>query len=656
MWSAFAGVTGETGESRLFRGARALAYLTTLAWLLVTPSTLFPFVVGKFAWFRGCVGLAWALLLAGLVTSPAQRADALRERLRSAITAPLGLALGVFALAVLAACAFGLDPSWSFWANFERGEGGLQILSFYLFFLLLAVLIEQERQWIFLFRCLCAVALASVGYGLLAALGVPGVTGGRLGDPDFRFSGAMGNPAFFAAQMLFAIFFALYAACARLDGRLRFPADAVWSLVCGLFLATLLWAKTRGAFVGLAAGYLVFSTSLALLRRRWPRRLLISGAVGLVILIALVALRSQPFVQRLPFARILDLSPSTESFTFRESLWRTAWRGFLGRPMLGLGPENVVLAHERHYDPALFHPPQFAGGFPDRAHDLMLDYLVTVGVVGTAAFLAPLVLLCWLTIRRSPDRPAQRALVLGIVAAYVVQGLVLFDGLFTYLPLAVLFARAQGAAARPPDSPGAGARGGPGLRFRRAIDLAGIPLALALVGLLTVAGAVLPFAKAALTESALISMKRGDSLPEMRRRIDRALSFPSPVGSEETAAKLVHALAAMTDGRRAPVESIRELASVIEPEVPPGAPQWVELASFYRSLATLTSEREDHDRAVDYFLRARRVAPGMPDVLYPLFELYFLGKDIPGLHDVGPEILSRWPGDAVVQQIMNAVR
>ncbi|KKL11323.1 hypothetical protein LCGC14_2546990, partial [marine sediment metagenome] len=88
-----------------------------------------------YVWFRSLIGLALIFFLLGLLFN--READFYWERLKRIVRSPLFIAVSVFVTAFLAATFFGVDPAFSFWSNFERGEGGLQILNLYVFFVLL---------------------------------------------------------------------------------------------------------------------------------------------------------------------------------------------------------------------------------------------------------------------------------------------------------------------------------------------------------------------------------------------------------------------------------------------------------------------------------------------------------------------------------------
>jgi O-antigen ligase len=644
-----------------FLVANVLLHASLLAFVLVTPWTFCPLVVPKFVWFRGTTLLAVAFFLLGLATSPAPRAQDTLRRVRATVTSPLGLAVTAFALAVQLACLLGEDPSRSFWSNLDRGEGAAQLLILYCYFLLLAALFDRPREWLFFFKSICVAGLLSVVYGLLEAFNVLGLFEIRpLDQPGFRFEGANGSAESFAAVALFAIFFSLFVVSAGPPRRLRSPGNAIWLGSSLVFVAALLWSGTRGALLGLAAGGLTFAIALAISQPRWRRPLVAAGAAGAALAL-LAAVQRHTTARLLPYslARLFDLSLSTGTFADRRTIWRMVWNGFLDRPLLGLGPENVTLAIYRHFDPSYYRPPQAYSGTPDRAHNLLFDDLATIGVIGTVAFLSIFVVFYLRAAKRIvpeglADRPIARALLLAMPVAYLVQNLVFFDTLTTYICLFTFLAFAQQLhSPAPAGAAGDGAtKDGPSRERPLRIGLAvvGIPLSLSLL----VMGAVLPYLKAKRIRDAMESPYRNKSLPEILDDVDQAVGLYSPSGDEDTTVALVRNLGTMMDeDRNLPPEVVHELLGHIEPTAGPGVEQWCALGMVYSRLTFRASRADDYARAVAYFSKARERAPWLPTVLYPLLDVYRGRGDRQGIAELGEAILSRWPDDARVRHIVH---
>ncbi|MDO8504812.1 MAG: O-antigen ligase family protein [Candidatus Liptonbacteria bacterium] len=438
-----------------FRISRYFLYSSVFAIALVTTSTLFPFIVGKYSWFRSAVDFSLIFFLFGMLSENSAEGDRYLKRLWSVLKSPLGIAVSAFTAMFLLACAFGVNPANSFWSNFERGEGGLQILHLYLFFLLLATLFDDEKNWKILFYCIFGAALLSIGYGILAGMKASNTIGPAFGEPSFRFQGSIGNPAYMATYLIFVLFYAFYAFFSERQKELKSPKSIFLLFLVLVFAAFLFLAATRGAFLGLMGSTLVFLCYVAFANKRWRKWLLGAAAVLILFVGSMIALKDNPTVKKLPFARVFDISISAQTFGDRMEIWKMAWDGFKERPLLGVGPENFLYVFDHNFNPAYFKPPAQFGAWFDRAHSIIFDYLAEIGILGALAFFSIFGVFYLEFFRKNrragnsdnPSRlsllpPAARALVFALPVAYLVQGLVLFDILPTYLNLFIFFALA----------------------------------------------------------------------------------------------------------------------------------------------------------------------------------------------------------------------
>ena len=91
------------------------------------------------------------------------------------------------------------------------------------------------------------------------------------------------------------------------------------------------------------------------------------------------------------------------------------------------------------------------------------------------------------------------------------------------------------------------------------------------------------------------------------------MGFYSPAGDEETSVLLLAKLRDMLKAR--PADFVRELLPHVESRSAPGVRQSLALGTIYLSLMERASNPADYDRAVAYFSRARRHAPGLPAAL-----------------------------------------
>lgn len=451
---------------------------------IVTPSTLFPFIVGKYVWFRASVDLALLAFALGLLFHPHQSTTiSAHQRLASLYKNPLVLAVSAFVIIFLLAGFFGVDPAFSFWSNFERGEGGVQILHLYAFFMLLAVLFREEKDWQKLFAWSLVAGLFMAFYGLGAGLryvdaelqtrdlpsgGVEEIFTGRGGPwyqtfksyigpsftgDNYRFQGSIGNAAYVAAYAIFMLFYAAYLLATKYRARLRSFGAFVLFFLLAVFLAVFFLAATRGAFLGLIGAALAFLGYFVYAHKKWRRSLLAGGAVLVLLVALLVNFKDAPFVKAIPGSRIFDLSFTAQTFEHRTIMWGIALEGWKERPLLGWGPENYLQVFDRKFAPSYFKPSEGFGAWFDRAHSIYFDYLVETGILGLLSFLAIFAVIYRYLFRslsraESSEKSEEKrnggetplafralpsALTFALPVAYLIQGIVLFDVLPIYV-------------------------------------------------------------------------------------------------------------------------------------------------------------------------------------------------------------------------------
>lgn len=167
----------------------------------------------------------------------------------------------------------------------------------------------------------------------------------------------------------------------------------------GIFvIAALILTMSRSGFIGLLVSLFFF----ILVYSWWMRRLrifmglmmipLLFGFIMMYVNIArgtptdtMSAVNSQTLISR--FAINQENLRSVES---RSVLWSATWKLILERPWFGYGLDTFSLAFTRVAPPELLQTEDM-NSYADRAHNILLDTLVEVGVVGTIFWLMILV-------------------------------------------------------------------------------------------------------------------------------------------------------------------------------------------------------------------------------------------------------------------------
>jgi O-antigen ligase len=439
--------------------AKWFLYISVFAVVVVMDSIFFPFIGGKDWFFRYAVELSLisAILWWAFEAKTGEVGKAVREMFRR----PIVVAVSIFALVVLLSSFFAYDFTAAFWSNYERGESAFQMLHYLAFFLLSILFLKTEDDWKRIFGCSVVAAALMVGYGILGNFGATTIIGPYAGGGApagwlakltiGRFQGSLGNPAYVAPYLIFSIFFAAYLWIVNRKSSM-FGAIRHWGygILIAIFFLFFILSQTRGAFLGLGAGILVFLIYLVFSKNRAVRKVSLSVLAILIILGAGgFAVRNQAWVTNIPAGRLLQISTSDSTAQTRFWVWDEAWKGFLERPILGWGPENFTTVFDQQFNPNFYVPGVQTETWFDRAHSVFFDYLAETGLLGLLSYLAIFVCfyVCFVKFERRRNRKGdndvvsvvERGLMVSLPVAYLIQGVAIFDVLPMYLVLFLFF-------------------------------------------------------------------------------------------------------------------------------------------------------------------------------------------------------------------------
>ena len=420
---------------RLLRGAIAVTLgLLLLTPLMVSKSTVFPYVVGKALWARSLIEIAFALWAALALARPAYRPPGSR----------LLLLLGAGLAVSFASAAFGVSPQHSLWSSYERMLGVLDQAHWAALALVLASVLRSGREWRALFAANLAVGTLMAAIVIARALDIEIPYYGDAAERSpSRYGGPFGNPIFLAVYMLanlvLAAGFAARALAGAGPGR-RYRALG-WSLAAAAQFAGLVLAGSVGGFVGLFAAAACAALGFAWLYRGRAR---LAAIACLCVLAAGVTAASARFfdtsrastaavsdtLAELPggravryMSRVHLRRPSVQS---RLAAWEAGLEGFAERPLLGWGPGNYATVF------GLFGSGYAAAAEPhDRAHGNLFEVAATTGTAGLLLWLAlwGLALAVLARAARARDGP-ERAFILlagAALAGHLAQLQFMFD-------------------------------------------------------------------------------------------------------------------------------------------------------------------------------------------------------------------------------------
>jgi O-antigen ligase/tetratricopeptide (TPR) repeat protein len=380
-------------------------YLALFTPLILNTKFFFPFVAPKTIFFRIIVEIITAAYLLLVFT---------QKRYRPRIS-PLNIALTVFLAVFILASFMGINLDRSFWSTNERMTGIWTMLHLFSFFMVLTSVFKKRKDWE---KILGVSVIVGTILGLYILMG---------NQISTRGGGTIGNTSFMAAYLLFDIFFAIILLLARSAGWWVFSGASLVIMLPILFTST-----ARGAIISFFGGlFLLGLGHLAFSQRKSLKRLALAIILVLIVLGAAAAVFQPSFIKSEAVNTLGEMKS-------RFVVWEAGWKGFLERPVLGWGPENFIVVFGKHFNPCMFLSKCGGEIWFDRVHNVVLDTLVTTGVVGLLSYLAIfgvavyglLRLLSRITERKNIIFP------LGLIVlllTYFFQNLLVFDMINSYL-------------------------------------------------------------------------------------------------------------------------------------------------------------------------------------------------------------------------------
>ncbi len=430
----------------LNRAIKFPLFLTALTPLIISQSTIFPFILGKTLFFRSIIEIALILFLVYLSVK-AIRVNRFKSALIGAVKNPLIVFLALFFISLALSVIFAENNYRAFWGDLERGEGLFGMLHA-LVFMLIAVVIFKKNDWLNYFKISLIVGFIVVFYAFLQYFGVRNFPFALM--PEARPVSYIGNAAFLATHMFFLMMFAaivFFNTSKFLDLKplktFRFLYWRCFSLLMSIAAAAAVFISgTRGAILGLGAGiialfiYFIFQKqSISVKLREFPpvslRQISAFFLAFLIIFSGIFWLtRENIFWQKIPglnrLAKTAAFDINDASTQFRLITWKLSWKAFKEKPLFGWGPENYIVAYEKYYDPEY---AVYGESWLDRAHNKIIDAAVMQGVFGLIAYLGIFGAVFYLLIKN--PLIYSKFLMAGLIG-YFIQNLFVFDQVISY--------------------------------------------------------------------------------------------------------------------------------------------------------------------------------------------------------------------------------
>lgn len=302
--------------------------------LLVFRSLLFPFITSKAFYFRILIEVLLVLYLFFIF----QYSEYIPKR--RALTIALLIFTGIFILTSFT----GIDFNLSFWSDIERMEGAFGFIHLTVYFIIIVSVFRTKDEWNKLLHVFWAMSILLCLYGLGQKLGLKNLL--LANDP--RISSTLGNSAYLGGILLFSIALSLI----FFFNAKSYFAKLMYLAVLVFNLTILLFTGTRGAYLGLSAG-IAFGLLLSafLLNKRALKTVLLASLLLFIGCgISLLLNSEKAFVKNNQYLyRLSHFSLEDATLNTRLISWKAGWKGFLDKPIFGVGSGNYAYSFDKYF-------------------------------------------------------------------------------------------------------------------------------------------------------------------------------------------------------------------------------------------------------------------------------------------------------------------
>ncbi|MDP2812115.1 MAG: O-antigen ligase family protein, partial [bacterium] len=174
-----------------------------------------------------------------------------------------------------------------------------------------------------------------------------------------------------------------------------------------------------------------------------------AGIIFVIVGSLIFTNKDSAFVQdNVGLRRITSISLSERTAQTRLMAWGSAWQGFLAKPILGYGQENFYIVFNQYFNPDIYSHAGSQVWF-DRAHNIFIDHLIAGGIIGFILYTLFILWPLWTVFKQGVWAKGKEGNSFGSIEdqiiflaifSFVIQGLLVFEAMVTYLPLLIIIA------------------------------------------------------------------------------------------------------------------------------------------------------------------------------------------------------------------------
>ena len=389
-----------------------LVSLILITPLIISTSTLFPFIVGKAIFARSIIEIIFAFWLILIIYYPQHRPS------RSWVIGSLAIGLSVSVITSFT----GVSLTRSMWSTYERMNGVIDQAHWLAFVLITSSVYRSISSWKVLFTLNLGVAGFISGIGLGQYYGVSNLFVEGLGSIHSTnyIESTLGNSAFMGTYAMINSVLGIGLVLQSFDrkktsqkilsdhtnnksvhhsgfkrGRLYF-LRVFWMISALLCMWSIWLTASRGSLLSLGLGIIILLTGYIIWQTNRIRTGIIFSALLLIATTAtlIVIARESTVIEDLEgsnpmIVRVFN-PESDSSYSRRLTALKTTISAYANKPVFGWGPENYIVPWGKYYQPELSDDdvPPF-----DAAHNKLVEELITKGTIGLLSYI-----LIWATI------------------------------------------------------------------------------------------------------------------------------------------------------------------------------------------------------------------------------------------------------------------
>ncbi len=408
-----------SNESKLAVVLKYLIYATAFVPLIIFKDFISPFHFGKVIIFRSMVEIMVVFYISLILTDASYRPK----------TNKIFWSFLLFTIAFSVTTLTSTQVYQSFWGTLERMGGLWTFWHYFAFFMILTSVLRTRKNWFTFLEITVLVGVVSAFYGFGQKTDIAFFVGS---GNRARIFGTIGNAALFAGYQLLNLFLAItlfFHPESTKNRRIFFGGSALIMIIAVLMTAV------RGSLLGLGVGLFVFIMGYVGIYRPEKAK---KALIGLVIFILALGgttllFRNSSVVQNSGYLkRVTDFSINAYTVQTRFWTWQAGLKGWSESPRMiifGWGPENFNIPFSKYFNPKFFNGIGSETLF-DRAHNMFVEILVTMGLLGLLFYLGIFVEIFKELRKKIKERTPDRIFGLGLgslTIAYIIHNSFIFD-------------------------------------------------------------------------------------------------------------------------------------------------------------------------------------------------------------------------------------